>query len=118
MSTLKRWCSDGMVIDTEERRPKLPAHGNAPPYGPLLVLDVHRLWEQRQDVRRRHHLPLLLRVVLVEELEPRVLHRIPGDVRLVRVDLLSRRTPAVHVDHDLAACVQSDPLVASEHVAT
>src|SRR5689334_1077028 len=46
---------------------------------PLLILDVERIRRQREHLARLHHREAVLRVVVVEQLEPRVLHRLRVD---------------------------------------
>src|SRR5437773_2687302 len=95
--------------ETSRRRP-----GRRPS---LLILYVERARGQPQNFAWSQKRLTFLRVVVVEELEPREFDRLLLDVRTVRIELEPRRTPSVHVHHDLNAGITVDLSRSSKHSA-
>src|SRR5687768_198480 len=82
---------------------------------PLLVLDVDGLRVEVQQLARCDDWIALFRVVLVEDLEARELHRLRRDVIAIRIVLEPGLAPAVHVYYDLHPGIELDVLVAGNH---
>ena len=84
----------------------------------LLVLDVEGTRSEREDISRSHQRLTAACIVSIKEFETRVLHRVPRDVAAIRLPLHPRRAPTVHVDDDLDAGVDADPIGMGQHVAS